>query len=160
MGSEMVAWLLTEEGLVNGVFGNRRASRGDSIWAVSKPEYISDLKFSIEGETGVVESGGNIVQVYNTRTGEVCEPARTPLRLNEPRYSITDIRWARHLPPGDDWKPSNTLKDGWVKDREGRRLLWLPAEWRAVDWDNVEWFSNIATIRFKTPHFEGIAKLY
>ena len=160
MGSEMVAWLLTEEGMVNGVFGNRGAGRGDSIWAVSKPRYILDLKFSIEGETGVVESDGNIVQVYNTRTGEVCEPARTPLRLNEPRYSITDIRWARHLPPGDDWKPSNTLKDGWVKDREGRRLLWLPAEWRAVDWDNVEWFSNIATIRFKTPHFEGIAKLY
>ena len=31
----VVAWLLTEEGLVNGVFGNRRANREDSLWNMS-----------------------------------------------------------------------------------------------------------------------------
>ena len=32
VGSEIVvAWLLTKEGIVNGVSGNRRAGRGDSI---------------------------------------------------------------------------------------------------------------------------------
>jgi len=31
---QVVAWLLTEEGLVDGVIGDRRVGRGDSIWTV------------------------------------------------------------------------------------------------------------------------------
>ena len=171
-GSEViVAWLLTEEGLVNGVVSGRRAGRGDSIWTVSARRLLSrDVVFSAEGEIGVIKSRGNILRVYNIGTGEVLEPARTPLHLNGPWHSLPDMMRAwPHLhdgsvgdvPRGDDWKPSrNILKEGWMKDREGRHLLWLPAKWRAVDWNKVDWFSSIATIRFVTPSFTSITKLY
>ena len=165
----ITAWLLTEEGLVNGVFGARRAGRGDSIWSVSKPH--SSLSFSVEGETGIIKCNGNVLHVCNTDTGEVLEPAVTLLHLNGPWYPLTNTWQALHYlydgdmggtPPGDSWEPlQTTLKEGWIKDREGRHLLWLPVEWRAVDWNEVEWFSNIATIRFVTPECGNIiAKLY
>ena len=34
----IVAWLLTEEGVVDGAFGNRRADQNDSIWSISPQE--------------------------------------------------------------------------------------------------------------------------
>ena len=173
VGSEVVvAWLLTEEGVVNGVFGSRRAGRSDSIWTVSTPQRCSDdPKFLIEGEIGVIKSDGNILHVYNTRTGEAQEPTQALLHSSGPWYSLMDIMKARHhlydgsvhdAPPGDDWKPSqDNLKEGWMKDREGRHLMWLPVEWRAADWNEVEWFSDIATIQFGIPHFGNtITKLY
>jgi len=36
---EMVAWLLTEDGLVDGVIGDRRVGRRDSIWTTSEPDF-------------------------------------------------------------------------------------------------------------------------
>ena len=168
----VVAWLMTEEGLVNGTAGDRRAGRGDSIWTVSTPQRRSeDPEFSIEGETGVIKSNGKVLHVYNTTTGEVLEPTKTPLYLNGPWYSLVDIMKARHhlydgsvseAPLGEDWKPSqDTLKEGWFKDREGRRLMWVPAEWRTTDGNGVEWFSDIATIQFVAINFgRTITKLY
>ena len=173
VGSQMVvAWLLTEGGMVNGVSGNRRAGRGDSVWTI--PTSLSrsrGLMFSVEGETGVVKSDGKILHAYNTGTGEVLEPARVPPQSNGPWYSLTDIMQTWHhlfdgsvgdAPSGDDWRPSeDTVKEGWMIDREGRHLLWLPVEWRAVDWNEAEWFSNIAAIRFEPPGgHRVIVKLY
>ena len=173
VGSEVVmAWVLTEEGLVDGGFGNRRAGRGDSIWTVPIPRCGSqDPEFSIEGETGIIKSDGKILHVYNTTTGEVLEPAQTLLRLSGPWYSLVDIMKARrHLydgsvgdaPPRDNWKPSTSaLKEGWMKDREGRHLMWLPFEMRRVGWNEMEWFPDIATIQLAVPHFGGIiVRLY
>ena len=37
---EVVAWLLTEDGLVGGVIGDRRVSHRDSIWTTSEPELL------------------------------------------------------------------------------------------------------------------------
>ena len=173
VGSEVVvAWLLTEEGLVNGVFGNRRAGRDDSIWTVHTPWRRSeDPQFSVEGETGIIKFNEKILRVYNTTTGEVLEPAQTPLRLSGPWYSLMDITKARyHLydgtvgdaPPGDNWKLSqNTLKEGWLKNREGRHLLWLPFELRAAEWNEMKWFSDIATLQLTIPHFgSAVIRLY
>ena len=145
----IVAWLLTEEGVVNGTFGNKRADYSDSIWTVkvgldpclSRAQYPDittwhplDQVFSVEGETGVIKSKEIILQVYNTRTGEVLEPAQTP---HGPWYSLCSRIKTQHLydhsvgdaPPGGDWKPSqNNLREGWMKDCGGRYLLWLPVD--------------------------------
>lgn len=172
VGSEIVvAWLLTEEGAVNGVFGSRRAGRGDSIWAVSISGFhLKDLIFLVEGEIGVVKSDGKILQICNMRTGGVLNPAQTPMHSDGPQHSLLDITQAWYdlyggftgdASPKDSWKPwQNTLKEGWLRDHEGRHLLWLPVEWRAIDWDKVEWHLNIATMQFLGPDFEIIAKLY
>ena len=161
LGSGMVvAWLLTEEGLVDGVCGNGRAARNDSIWAVSAPRHHSwDPVFSVKGDIGLIKSGGNIFHAYNTVTGEVLDPARTPLHLNNPWYSLVAMMQTRnHLydgsvhdgPPGDGWKLSqDTLKRGWMKDREGRHLLWLPVGWRTF-WD-ADWLHDITTLQLRLP---------
>ena len=39
----LVAWRLTEEGAVDGVLADRRAGRGDSIWAVSARDPRPDV---------------------------------------------------------------------------------------------------------------------
>ena len=91
------AWLLTEEGTVNGVFGDRRARRSDSIWTIQIPMGRSrSLMFLVEGEIGVVESDRKILHVYNTRTGEVFEPAQMLLYLNGSWYSLADITETWH----------------------------------------------------------------
>ena len=172
VGSEVVvAWLLTGEGLVNGVFGNGKAGRGDSIWTVSTSRFRPwDPIFSVEGEYTVIKTDGDTPHVYNTRTGEVLESARAPLHPSGSWYSLVDITLARHHtynnsaqnpPPEDDWRPSRiALEKGWVKDREGKRLLWLPIEWRVGEWHEVQWFSDIATMRYSSQGEPITIKLY
>ena len=155
----VVAWLSTEWGLVDGTFGNRRAGRGDSVWTASISQSRAwDPIFSVEGEHAVIKSDGDTPHIYNTRTGEVLEPAQAPLRSDGPWYSLVDTnqardhfykRSARNASIEDDWGPSGTcFEEGWVKDREGRHLLWLPSEWRVGEGHRVQWFSNTATMRF------------
>ena len=49
----------------------------------------------------------------------------------------------------------------WVKDRGGRRLLWLPVEWRVKDPGNMEWFPDVAIIQLRISFEECITiKLY
>ena len=166
-GSGMVAgWLLTEEGRVDSVFGGGKAGRSDSIWTVPTPECGSqDLTFAIEGEIGVIKSEENVIHVYNTETGEMLDPTQTALRLSGPWYSFGEMIQARrhvydgsvgHSPILDDWKPSEALfREGWMEGREGehKHMLWLPNEWRGMEWDEVEWLSDIATVQFASPHF-------
>jgi len=158
----VVAWLLTEEGLVNGVLGDRRADQSDSIWTLSAPQDRPwALKFSFEGETGLFKSDETIIHSYNIRTGEALDLLQPPQPLHERWTSILDIMYTQcnlydHLvhnpPPGDDWEPSEAiLEEGWVEDHEKKHLLWLPVEWRAADWENVDWVPNIATIQFPCP---------
>jgi len=50
---------------------------------------------------------------------------------------------------GDSWPVSgNTVREGWVKDPEGKHRLWLPFEWRTFDGD---WFYEINTLRLNPP---------
>ena len=170
VGSEMhihpgvvSAWVLTEEGPTEGVFESRRRNHTHSIWTVPG---CQGLRFSVEGENGVIESDGDILHVYNTRTGEVLKPAKTPLHLCGPWYDLADMKEGQHhlynrsmhgAPPRDDWKPSQVdFEGGWIKGSGGEHLLWLPVEWRTADWDQVKWFPHIATIQFKSPQLEDI----
>ena len=162
-GSGVVgAWLLTEEGRVSKVLGNRRAGPGDSIWTLSVPPQ-SRPKFSVEGETGFLEYGKTL-HAYNSKTGEVLDSAKELPHFTGSGcwYSFDDKLQAQdyrcdgsmqNAPPKYEWKLSDTTwnwKDGWLKDCQGKCLMWLPAEWR-MDWrDNVEWFPDISMLKFRS----------
>ena len=158
-GSEVVvAWLLTEEGLVDGVFGDRTAGRGDSIWTVPIPQAFM---LSVEGETVVIECG-DARHVYNTRTGEVLELFQTaPNRDSYYFLGYMAEARSRLAPPRDDWNPLQNVTKGWVEDRGGKRLLWLPIEWRGMHLVETKWFSDIGVIQFWVPYSKIVTiKLY
>ena len=118
----MAAWRLTEEGLVDGVFGGRRAGYGDSIWAVLIPDF---LVFTFDDQTVTIEGGENVIHVYHTGTGEVLEPALTLADSHNPCYCCHDLSIGLHLHchnldglsslSADDWEvSSSTLRKGWI----------------------------------------------
>ena len=147
-------------GLVNGVFGNRMADPGDSIWTV--PVSWSS-KISVKGETAVIESNG-APHVYNIRTGETLELSQTApdwSSWSESYLLSYTGNTQSHASPRDDWHPLQNMTREWVKDRGGRRLLWLPVEWRVKDPGNMEWFPDIAIIQLRISFEECITiKLY
>ena len=157
----VVAWLLTGEGLVNSVLGDRVAGPGDSIWTVP----VSPISgFSVEGETAVIRSD-DAPHVYHTRTGETLELASTDLHWS--KYHLLVPNAQSHIyggsigdtPPRDDWNPIRNITKGWVKDRGGRHLLWLPVEWRA--YNEMDWFSDVAIIQFWVSPLQTVTvKLY
>ena len=168
----VVAWLLAGEGSVNGVLGDRRANRSDSIWSLSAPQDRPwALKFLFEGDTGFFKADRTTLHAYNIRTGETLELAQLPQHQHECWTSILDIMYVQcgihdnpvhDPPPGDSWGPSEAMfKEGWIEDHEKKHILWLPVEWRATDWGDIDWVSDIATIQFPCPdRTPVIVKLY
>jgi len=158
----VVAWLLTEDGFVNGVSGNRRAGRGDSIWTVPTPPGDPNrLRLLAEGETGLIESGGRILRVYNTSTGRVLEPTRAPQYSSKPldsqEYSLSGSVCDT---PCENY--STKLEGNWLNDSHGKHLLWLPVGWREQFYGGkAKWFPDIATIQFESLKRDPvIIKLY
>jgi len=150
---EVVAWLLTEEGLVDGVIGGRRVDRGDSIWTISHLQRL--CRFRVEGHVGVIElSWGGPLHVYHTETGEVFHLTQAPRRSSDRWYHLADpprgrdhLRYhnlsQRNTSLEDSWQFSRaTLEEGWVKDPGGKHRLWVPVEWR-VDWDPKDWRHDV-----------------
>jgi len=152
---QLVAWLLTEDGVVDGVIGDRRVDRSDSIWAMSGSNWGPRWGFNVEGRVGFIMLPGNAPHVYDTETGEVHSTeelrdvkdiayrfrffyvGREYLRFNNFHQCDTH--------PGDSWQTSEaTLREGWVKDAEGRHRLWVPAEWR-TNWDPMDWRHDVTT---------------
>jgi len=153
---QLVAWLLTEDGLVDGVIGDRRVGRSDSIWAImSQSDFDHLWRFRIKGQVGIIELPGNAPRVYDTETGEVL-PTKEPQGVEREVTPFAWRHWGLHYlrfynlhqrdtPPGDSWKTSEaTLREGWVKDAEGKHRLWVPAEWRA-DWNLKDWRHDVTT---------------
>ena len=161
---ELVAWLLTEEGLVDGAIGVRRVGRSDSIWTMPQSKHA--WAFRVKGQVGIIAQNGVISHVYHTETGEVLHPTRAPPPCNH-GWHLTDTFCGRdylryydfsqhNIPPKDRWQTSrSTLREGWVKDSEGKRRLWVPVEWRG-DWDPQDWCHDITT---QFSHLEGRAVL-
>ena len=136
---ELVAWHLTEEGVVGGVLIDGRTGRGDSIWT----ESACDLTFLVEDQTVVIKQKDD-VHLYHIGTGEVSEPAKAPLHPHGRQYSFGDMLFGHHyphhyelldkqgIPPKGDQPISSTiLQYRWIKDPEGKHRLWTPVEWRA-----------------------------
>jgi len=150
---QLVAWLLTEEGLVDGVIGNRRVGRGDSIWSML---FRSKCVFRAEGQVGVIKLDGNALHVYHTDTGEVIYPTQNPGDTYEFWDDPADFHlggsylhfhniFQRGVPLENRWQTSRaTLREGWVKDAEGRHRLWIPVEWR-TSWHHGDWYHGITT---------------
>ena len=136
---ETVAWLLTEEGLVDGVVGDRRVGRGDSIWTTPKPHpWVPQ----VQGQIAAIMLDGNTLHVYHTETGEVLDPTQAPPRYSTRKFYNNIPR--RNIPPEDSWQTSReTLLEGWVKDPEGKHRMWVPVEWR--NWDLAEWYHDVTT---------------
>ena len=183
-GSDVVvAWLLTEGGVVDGILGNRRAGRSDSIWDM-KPQNRSSqdenpsfwarllqrehegarngdehLEFSVGDGVATVRLC-NAVRHYYTGTGEILKPDEVPphskrtwYRFHNPRRDDCDLyhrdSHKNHNLPKCDWQVSRTsLQEGWVKDPEGKRRLWLHARWRLLG-NDVDWLHNVTTLRLK-----------
>ncbi|KAF9645962.1 WD40 repeat-like protein [Thelephora ganbajun] len=143
----IAAWRLTEEGVVDGVFADGRADRDSTVWTIS----VSNQPGLFVGDqTVAIERGGNVIHAYHTETGEVLKPVRkflrpfprlwgTPLnamgRLHEHQWADPNLDHFRQhewgtLSEGSGLVSRNTLREGWVKDPEGKHLLWLPVEWR------------------------------
>ena len=154
---QLVAWLLTEEGLVDGVIGDRRAGRDDSIWNIPLPLPCSDSWiFTVEGQVGVIKPDGNPLHVYHTETGEVFHPDQAPRNFSRGWYYFTEALCGRDYfhfhnlsrcdpPPEERWQISRAaLREGWIKDPEGKRRLWVSVEWR-TDWDPADWRHDITT---------------
>ena len=155
---KIVAWLLTKEGSVGGVFG--RVSHGphgsgDRVWTVALQGHHKSLSFSVEGQVGIIRSATHTwPRAYNTETGELLDhPTQNP---SGRWYKFSDVHCGRHhshlhnLPQYDgslnggpqvSWDAS---REGWIKDSEGRCMLWLPVEWR-TSWDRADWLPRIAT---------------
>ena len=134
---EIVAWLLTEKELVDGVVGDRRVDRSDSIWTTSKQDpWIPRAG----GQVGLIGRYGNTPHVYDTETGEVLDPTQ----LHNSRPHRNNIR-RFNTRPEDSWQTSrDTLREGWVKDPEGKHRLWVPVKWRK-DWDPADWRQDVTT---------------
>ncbi|KAF9649810.1 hypothetical protein BDM02DRAFT_1757335 [Thelephora ganbajun] len=140
LGSKTIgAWWLTGEGMVDGVLPGGRAGRGDSIWTI--PIQFNRPMLFVEDQTVVIEDGRKDIHAYHTGTGEVLELIQLNRHRQEHYWGCTSSSnmdslrkcgWDTTSEGGGplSW---NTLREGWAKDPEGNRLLWLPVEWRNPD---------------------------
>ena len=156
-GSETtVAWLLTGEGVVDGVFGGRRADRSDSIWTIQLPCSVPNPEFKVKGQVGAIMRGKRTCVLFHTETGKVLQPDQKPKRFD---HSLEFFGKAfcgpdyphfhkPHLSP--EGPLPVTLREGWVEDSNRRRRLWMPVEWRESDKGHkAEWRQGIM-IHFDT----------
>ena len=154
---EVIGWLLTDEGLVDGVIGDRRVYRSDMIWSIPVQEPSGDsCELSVQGHVGVIGPRGGTERAYHIETGEVLHPTQVRvkdrwyrLRLDEALRGRDYLRFhnmsQRNTPPEDSWQTSeDTLREGWVKDPDGKHRLWVPVEWR-TDWDPADWRHDVTT---------------
>jgi len=155
----VVAWLLTEEGLVDGVIGGRRVGYEDRIWTMwkSAPGWlISDScqMFLAEGQVGVIKNDINRPFVYHTETGKILHPTQAPRNFGDRWRALGEAlcSWGYlshyklsqdDTPPEGSWQTSQeTPRNGWVRDPEGKHRLWVPVEWR-TDWDPADWRHDV-----------------
>jgi len=188
-GSDVVvAWLLTGEGVVSGIYDNRRADHSESLWGISswdttvesrdrnpgfwtrllqrdrdrdKRDGDDRLEFSIEdGIVTVRNPFGFDIRIYDAETGGTLEPdkallhpGRTWYRFHNPYQDDCDL-YHRDLrknrePTECGWPISHTtLREGWVKDPEGKHRFWLHPRWRSVG-NGVDWLDKVTTMRLK-----------
>ena len=178
-GSDTItAWLLTEEGMVNGVFSNRRADCNDSLWSISlrdkDPVFqarssqrhstrASDdhLEFSSADGIGAIRHhNGFYTHIYHTETGKILKPDEAPLQLGHTWYRFynphqNDCDCYHHdlckqsIDLGHDLPASQIiLQEGWAKDHKGRHQLWFPPYWRSAE-NDVGWLNKATTLRLK-----------
>jgi WD40 repeat protein len=168
----LVAWLLTEKGVVDGVPDDTRADHNNSLWLLTHPQPIPPgqlqrsqnngayvdgvLAFFVEGEIAAIKLNGHVIRVYHTGTGDILELDKAPLctgyRFHHPLQDECDLYHRdllkHHGPLNSDWPVSQTtLQGGWIKDLEGKHRLWLHAHWRSPK--STDWLHNGTILRLK-----------
>jgi hypothetical protein len=181
---KIVAWLLTEEGMVDGIVGNTRADSNDSLWEIlplaltahwselfrrGNRSNDKKLEFSVADEIAAITYGGFIIHVYHTGTGEVFKSTevsqphrRTWYQFLDPRRDGCNLyhcdQFKHQDPLHCEWPISQAaLQDGWVKDPEGKHRLWLCPSWRLAN-INTNWLHNATTLRLKNSSELAIIK--
>ncbi|KAF9784513.1 hypothetical protein BJ322DRAFT_850627 [Thelephora terrestris] len=163
-GVRVVAWLLTDEGLVDGVSSGSIAGPRDSIWTT--PIAPFDKVLMIGNQVGAFKTEEHVggrgfkmeeraLFVYHTETGELLQHQSVPKHFSGYwNFDRVLLRGRDHL-RCHNISPSNTslegtsqitLQEGWAKDPEGRHMLWIPAEWRK-SWHCADWLHD-ARIQF------------
>jgi WD40 repeat protein len=148
---KVVAWLLTEAGLVCGVLGDRRVGHSDSIWNV--PCLDPMPKTSIGWVVGI-HSFRNAYTVFHPESGELLED--TPQPYSKLRALDDELSRERHLHSsnlsqhsashrGSEVPFRITLERGWVDVPGGRYMLWAPVEWRDAC-DRGTWHHDLTTM--------------
>ena len=175
---KIVAWLLTEEGIVDGIIGNTRADSNDSLWEVSykalanrwykllgsKSEESSDgvLAFSVEDELAAISLNDRTIHVYHIETGEILKSVDSlstkAIWFNIPE-DCDDYHYQlyQHQRSLDGWLKQDALKEQWVKDPEGRHRFWLHGGWKSTESHTI-WLHNVSTLRFKSSSGATIVK--
>ena len=126
----VVAWSLTEVGLVDGVLDSRRAGRCDSILDISQQllPLIWDLTGGGKSRAGLLSRAWPDLNAPgltdNAETRDVLPSIQAPQPYPSNRGGSATLR--------------AELKEGWVVDQEGRSRLWVPVEWR-MSWDGDDW---------------------
>ena len=170
----LVAWLLTEEGVVDGIHDNRRANHNNCLWEISVQAHASFwtrllqregsdndthnvLGFSVEGEIAAISCDERTIHVYHTKTGEILPMDKKPLStgycfhhpLRDECNNYHRTLHKHHQPLECDWPVSQTaLQGGWVKDLKGKHRLWLHPHWRSSQ-NDVDWFNDTTTLRLR-----------
>ena len=170
---KLVAWLLTEDGVVDGIVGNTRADHNDSLWEISPEAFAvrlqrlfrrggggnnGHLEFSVEDEIVAIKMSGYVIHSYHMETGEIIRPTGASQYLGHTWYQFDnqqqngcnlyhhDLCKNQGLPK---WPVSQTiLQEGWVKDPEGKHQLWLHPSWRSAG-NDVDWLHNVTTLRLR-----------
>ena len=155
---DLVAWRLTENGLVDGVSGEKKADRDDSIWIVPQLDLgwpMYNLMFTFEDQTAIINNGKHTIHIYHTGSGEIFKHTNRAPHSPSCQFSLQDLQRCQHYHHylawngwtcTDIWLDSWViLLEGWVRDPEGRHRLWIPIEWRMPP-PSGSWFSNTTTL--------------
>ena len=169
---KIVAWLLTEKGVVDGIVGNTRADHNDSLWEVSLSQRVprtlqgssssgGHLEFSVGSEVAGIRMHGYTICAYDIRTGGALKPAEASKHLGRSSYQF-DSQYENGCNeyhhslckqkglPNCEWKISQaSLQEGWVRDPEGNHRLWLQPNWRLAG-SHINWLNNATTLRIRS----------
>jgi len=162
----IVAWRITEGGTVDGVFDDRRAGPGDSIWTISPERSFTSPQWGFDppilAQAGSIMLDGILIHIYHPGTGEGFKhipDLSQPLGL---WYSLEVTSRDRHYlhchelsqfgdpSEGNRSTPRTAFQEGWVKDPQGKHRLWLPAEWRMAK-GCAKLFYYFATLQLELP---------
>jgi hypothetical protein len=153
---KVVAWLLTQTGLVCGVLGDRRVDHGDSIWTVP----CRDFGILTEGwVVGISSSEGTYI-VFDTESGELLEDTPQPYSkleaLNdelsrERQYPHNSNLSRRSSYDSETEEPLQSIcQRGWVGGPGSRYMLWVPVEWRE-GWGHGTWHHDLTVMDLDYP---------
>ena len=164
----IVAWRITDGGTVDGVFDDRVADPSDSIWTISPEPPLqgnqgsAPLELPIAAQVGSIALDRILIHIYHSGTGETPKDTLEFDHGFNPWYNLKVTSQGQYYLSWDELNqtnnpsedngltPQTAFQEGWVKDPEGRHLLWLPVEWRIVE-GCVKLFYYFATLQLELP---------